>query len=304
MTNRHIFWRLFKLAAPFWRWMLLAALLGTLTIASSIALLGTSAYIIARAALRPSIADLQVAIVGVRFFGIARGVFRYLERYLSHEANFRLLARLRVWFYTALEPLAPARLLNYRSGDLLARIVADIDTLEHFYVRVLAPPAVALLIALLIGLFLSAYDVQLALAVLTFLALAGIGVPLLTYGLSRSTGKTLIATRAQLNVALLDGIQGSADVVAYGQQTNEIERAQNLSQQLSNWQRRMGLIRGLETASGALLLNLAVVTVLALATPLIRAGHIEGVNLSVLALATMASFESVLGLPMAFQYLG
>jgi ABC-type transport system involved in cytochrome bd biosynthesis fused ATPase/permease subunit len=106
MNQRTIFLRLLRLAAPFWKWMALAALLGALTIASSIALLAASAYIIARATLRPSIADLQVAIVGVRFFGIARGVFRYLERLVSHEANFRLLARLRVWFYTALEPLA------------------------------------------------------------------------------------------------------------------------------------------------------------------------------------------------------
>ncbi len=79
----------------------------------------------------------------VRFFGIARGVFRYAERLASHNVTFRLLARLRVWFYRALEPLAPARLMQYRSGDLLSRIVADVETLENFYVRVVAPPLVA-----------------------------------------------------------------------------------------------------------------------------------------------------------------
>ncbi len=284
--------------------MALAALLGALTIASSIALLAASAYIIARAALRPSIADLQVAIVGVRFFGIARGVFRYLERLVSHEANFRLLARLRVWFYTALEPLAPARLAHHRGGDLLARIVADIDTLEHFYVRVLAPPVVALLIALLMGVFLSAYDVRLALAVLAVLALAGIGVPLLTRYLSHEVGQAMAQTRGELNTALLDGIQGSADVVAFGQQAAQLARVRDLNRQLSHWQRRMARIRGLDAALGALLVNLATALVLALAAPLARAGQIEGVDLPVLTLATMASFESVLGLPMAFQYLG
>lgn len=284
--------------------MALAALLGALTIASSIALLAASAYIIARAALRPSIADLQVAIVGVRFFGIARGVFRYLERLVSHEANFRLLARLRVWFYTALEPLAPARLAHHRGGDLLARIVADIDTLEHFYVRVLAPPVVALLIALLMGIFLSAYDVRLALAVLAVLALAGVGVPLLTRYLSRDAGQVMAQTRGELNAALLDGIQGSADVVAFGQQEAQLARIQGINRQLSRWQRRMARIRGLDAALGALLVNLAATLVLALVTPLVRAGQIEGVDVAVLALATMASFESVLGLPMAFQYLG
>jgi len=284
--------------------MALAALLGALTIASSIALLAASAYIIARAALRPSIADLQVAIVGVRFFGIARGVFRYLERLVSHEANFRLLARLRVWFYTALEPLAPARLAHHRGGDLLARIVADIDTLEHFYVRVLAPPVVALLIALLMGIFLSTYDMRLALAVLAVLALAGVGVPLLTRYLSRDAGQAMAQTRGELNAALLDGIQGSADVIAFGQQEAQLARIRGINRQLSRWQRRMARIRGLDAALGALLVNLAAALVLTLATPLVRAGQIEGVDVAVLALATMASFESVLGLPMAFQYLG
>ena len=94
-------WRLLKLIAPYTALVALSALLGVATIGSSIGLMSTSAFIIAKAALHPSIADLQVAIVGVRFFGIARGVFRYLERYLSHDVTFRLLAQLRVWFYRA-----------------------------------------------------------------------------------------------------------------------------------------------------------------------------------------------------------
>ena len=150
--------RLLKLAAPFAGWMALAALLGTATVGSGIGLMAASAWIIASAALHPSIADLQVAIVGVRFFGIARGVLRYLERYVSHQVTFRLLARLRVWFYRAIEPLAPARLMQYRSGDLLARIVADIETLQNFYVRVISPPVVAVLVGALMWVFMSSYD--------------------------------------------------------------------------------------------------------------------------------------------------
>ena len=154
---RGTFWRLLRLAAPFWRKIILAALVGFATIGSSVGLMCTSAYVIARAALHPSIAELQVAIIGIRFFGIARGLFRYLERNLSHDVNFHLLARLRVWFYRALEPLAPARLMQYRSGDLLSRIVADIETLENFYVRVIAPPLVALLVGGLMWLFMGSF---------------------------------------------------------------------------------------------------------------------------------------------------
>ena len=147
---------------------MLSTLAGFATIGSSIGLMTASAYIISAAALQPSIAELQVAIVGVRFFGIARGVFRYLERYLSHQVTFRLLARLRLWFYQALEPLAPARLLSFRSGDLLARILGDIAALENFYVRALAPPLTALLVGLASYLLLASFDLRLGLFAAAF----------------------------------------------------------------------------------------------------------------------------------------
>ena len=94
----------------------------------------------------------------MRFFGILRGVSRYLERLVSHNLTFKILTRLRVWFYKSLVPLAPARLLSYRSGDLLSRILSDIKSLEDFYVRSAAPPLVALLIGLGISLFLGRYN--------------------------------------------------------------------------------------------------------------------------------------------------
>src|SRR6476619_5367113 len=123
------FFRLVKLAWPLKWGMVLATLVGFLTVGSGIGLMATSAWLISMAALHPSVAALGVAIVGVRFFGLARGVFRYLERYTSHKVTFQLLARLRVWFYQSVEPLAPARLMEHRSGDLLSRIVGDIKTL-------------------------------------------------------------------------------------------------------------------------------------------------------------------------------
>jgi ATP-binding cassette subfamily C protein CydC len=145
---KHTFRHLLALAVPLKGWIMLASTLGCLTIVSGIGLMTTSAYLISAAALHPSIAALSLAIVGVRFFGIARGVFRYLERYLSHAISFQLLAQIRVWFYQALEPLAPARLMMlrrgqttaYSSGDMLSRMVSDIETLQHLYVRLMAPP--------------------------------------------------------------------------------------------------------------------------------------------------------------------
>jgi ATP-binding cassette subfamily C protein CydC len=300
---RGTFGRLLRLVAPFARWMALAALLGFATIGSSIGLMTTSAYLIAKAALQPSIADLQVAIVGVRFFGIARGGFRYLERYVSHQVTFRLLARLRAWFYAALEPLAPARLLQYRSGDLLTRIVADVETLQNLYLRVLAPPVVAVLVALLAAILVGSFHPFLALTLLAFLLLAGLGLPLLTQSLSRPVGRRMVQARADLGSVLVDGIQGMAVLLAYGQGDRHRQQVQSLGRELGGLQGRMASLSGLNSALTGLLMNLAALAVLVVAIPMVRGGALDGVYLALLVLAVMSSFEAVLPLPQAFQYL-
>jgi thiol reductant ABC exporter CydC subunit len=302
-------WRLAQLVLPgranrgfAWR-MALATLLGFATIASGIGLMTTSAYLIAGAALQPSIAELQVAIVGVRFFGIARGVARYLERYVSHDVTFRLLSRLRTWFYARLEPLAPARLLAYRSGDLLSRIVADIETLEDFYLRALAPPLVAFLIAVLIGLLLGSFDPRLALTLLFFLALAGLGLPFLVHFLVRGAGPRLVQVRGELNAHLMDGIQGVADLLAFGAEGQHLAQVRALGGQMGALQGHLARVGGLHLALSGLLMNLATLAMLALAVTLVRAGKVDGVYLALLAVAAISAFEAVLPLPRAFQHL-
>jgi len=295
--------RLLALAAPFAGRMALAALLGTLTVGSGIGLMATSAYLISRAALQPSIADLQVAIVGVRFFGITRGLARYLERIVSHDATFRLLARLRVWFYAALEPLAPARLWTFRSGDLLGRVVADVETLENFYLRVLAPVAVALLSSALVLLLLGSMDARLALTLLGFLLLAGAALPLLTRALARSTGREMVQARAALNAALVETIQGLADLLALGTGEEHLARTGCLGRRLGEIQGRMARVTGLERALSGLLINVATAAVVAVAIPLVTAGQLDGVTLAVVALIAIAAFEALLPLPAAFQAL-
>jgi ATP-binding cassette subfamily C protein CydCD len=295
--------RLLAFLKPLKSWVALSALLGFATIASSIGLLGASAYIISAAALQPSIAELQVAIVGVRFFGIARGGFRYLERYVSHQTTFRVLARLRVWFYEKLEPLAPARLMQYRSGDLLTRIVADIESLENFYVRVVAPPLTAILVALLAAGLLWGFDPRLAAALLLSLLLTGAGVPLLTRWLSRDSGMALLDARTRLSVALVDGIQGLADLLAFGRSADYLERIQSLSAAQAQIQRRMAWISGLQTALMSLFTNLGMWLVLLIAIPLVISGQFNGVYLAVIALIALSSFEAVQPLPVAAQHL-
>ncbi len=295
--------RLLRLAAPFKKWLALSVLLGVLTIGSSIGLMAASAWIIATAALQPSVADLAVAIVGVRFFGLARGVFRYLERLVSHHVNFSLLARLRVWFYTALEPLAPARLMAYRSGDLLSRIVGDIETLQNFFIRVIAPPVVAVIVALGMAIWFASVAPILALILLGFMIAIGLAMPLIVQRLSRGVAHRLITVRADLNVAVIDGVQGAADLIVLGRAGAQAERVNALSHELVRLQTRMAALSAGHAALGTGLTNLALWCVLIVAIPLVREARLNGVDLAVLALATLASFEGVLALPLAFQYL-
>lgn len=263
-----------------------------------------SAYIISYAALGPSIAELQVAIVGVRFFGITRGLFRYLERYLSHQVTFRLLTRLRVWFYQALEPLAPARLMTYRSGDLLARILGDIGSLENFYVRVISPPVVALLIAILSFIILARFDPGLGWILWGFLFMAGVGLPFFSWILGRKPGREMVNRRSDLSTAILDGVQGMPDLAAHNQLTRQAERVRLRNEQLVQAQRRFLWVSALQLALSGFLMHTGMLSVLAYAVPLVQTGSLQGVYLAVIALATLTSFEAVAPLPMAAQYLG
>ena len=136
-----------RLARPPVGWLASSVLLGALAVAFGIGLMTAAGYLIARAAERPAILSLTTVIVAVRFFGLARPVARYLERVVSHDLAFRVLARLRVRFYERIEPLAPAELGAYRRGDLVSRMVGDVDTLQTLYLRGLGPPLVAILAA-------------------------------------------------------------------------------------------------------------------------------------------------------------
>ena len=287
------FTRLLKLIAPFKQWVALAVLLNFLTIGSSVGLMAMSAYLISKAALVNDVSQLSIAIVSVRLFAIMRAVFRYLERYFSHTATFRILTHLRVWFYSAIEPLAPARLMHYRSGDLLARSVADIETLENFYIRVVVPPIAAALVVAFACLILGSFDGSLALALLIFLLLTGVALPLAMRWLGKKPSSQLIAARAELNALLVDEIQGLADLLAFDQANEHRAKVLRLNAELNRVQERQAMLRGVSNALAVLLTSLAALTVLWLAIPLMSSGQIEGVYLALLPLTAIASFEAV-----------
>lgn len=293
--------RLVKLMLPLRGWIALVVLLSFGTLGATVGLMAMSAYLISQSALTAAFADIAVLVTGVRFFAISRAALRYAERYVGHLATFRILTRLRVWFYIAVEPLAPARLQTYHSGDLLARIGADIETLENFYVRVVVPPLAAALTALLASLILGAFDYKFALALLAFMLLTGVVLPLVTRRVSHPPAEQTVHTRAQMNTVLTDEIQGLADVMAFGQQTVMQGRVRALSDELDRAQLQLAHARGWSNALAVLFAGLAGVTILFLAIPLVSSGQIEGVFLALLPLTAIAAFEAVQPLGAALQ---
>jgi ATP-binding cassette, subfamily C, bacterial CydCD len=294
--------RLLKLLSPFAPRIFLSVLLGFATIASGIGLMATAAYIISFAALHPSIADLQIAIVGVRFFGLSRGIFRYLERLASHDTTLRLLARWRVWFYQALEPLAPARLMSYHSGDLLSRVISDITSLENFYVRSIAPPLVAILVSITSLILLGGFGTPLAWGLLLFLILAGLGLPLLVLQASNRFGAQIVTGYADLKVKMVDGIQGMADLLTCDQAESQMEKVKKASKKLTSLQTRVSLISAIQSAAGNFLSNLAMLAVLVLGIQLVTYDLMDGVFLGLITLIALSTFEAMLPLPQAAQY--
>lgn len=295
-----MFWRLLGFLNAY-RWQVaLAVLLGVATIGSNMGLLTTAAYLISAAALHPLLGELMLALYLVRFFGVSRAVFRYTERLVSHDVTFRLLLSLRSWFYSRLEPLAPARLSAYRSGDLLSRLVKDIEELENVYLRVVSPVIVAVLISLLtFGLFYL-FNPLLAWAALGFLAATGVGVPVLVKRLARGLGRRQLELRAELDSQIVDGFQGVQDILAFGRSGSQQARVDSLNRKLGRVQGWMALITGLQNSLSDLMMGLAMWTLLIFSIPLVVAGQINGVYLALLALAILSSFEAVQSLGQTF----
>ncbi|WP_273842971.1 thiol reductant ABC exporter subunit CydC [Rubrobacter calidifluminis] len=296
--------RLAGFLRPFGRRAALAVALGVATIASNVGLLALAAFLIAAAALKPELAALSVPIYLVRLFGVSRGFARYAERLVSHDVTFRLLSGLRTWFYSRLEPLVPAGLQGHRSGDLLDRLVKDVDELQNVYLRVFSPMLVAAATTLGTVALLWTFSPTLALAALAFLLAAGVGVPVLANALSSRLGREEVRLRGELEAVIVDGVQGVQDILAFGAEDEQGRRLAAVNGALSRVQRRMAFVGGLQGALGELLSNLAVLVLLVLAIPLVTSGAVRGVYLAFLALVILGAFEAINPLGEAFWLLG
>ena len=291
--------RLLSFLRPFIMEVCLSILLGIAALGTGVGMMGTSAYLIASAALHPSIAELQVAIVGVRFFGISRAAFRYLERLVSHSVNLHVLARLREWFYRRVESAPPAELFTYKSGDLLNRVMSDLETLENFYVRVVSPVVVATVVSIGTSLFVGQYAPELGWILLAGLFMTGFILPLGSFLMTRIHGKQMVASRADLSAQTVEWLQGLEVLQSNGAQQRWLDAINLKSQETGIYQKRFSSLNGFASGLTVLFLNLTILALLVMSIQMVGQGELSGISIAVILLLGMASFESVNNLPQA-----
>jgi ATP-binding cassette, subfamily C, bacterial CydC len=296
--------RLLRLARPMRGQLALAVGAGAAATGCAVALLATSGFLLARASQHPSIVAITGAVVAVRAFSVGRGVFRYGERLGTHDVAFRVLADMRVAIYRRLERLAPAGLHAFRSGDLLARLISDVDASQDLFIRGIAPPLAAGLVG--------AGAVAACLLVLApaagvlaaGLLAGGIAVPLISAAADRRARRRASPARGELAATVANLLSGSADVHAFGAEQTGLGRVAAADSELTCIARRSAAVAGLGAGLSSVTAGLALWGVLVLGVAAVGSGTLSRVPLAVLTLTALASFEAVTGLPAAALQLG
>ena len=299
--------RLMRLFRPYAPWMMVGVLANVAVVLANVGLLALSGWFITAmgmAGLGLMTLNYFTPAAAIRGLAVLRTVGRYVERLITHEATFRLIAALRVWFYRHLEPLAPARLQHYRGGDLLSRIRADIDSLDNLYLRVLAPTAAAAVSALAMMAFMAKFSGAVSLLDVAGLAAAGVALPLAARRLGHGSGGRTVAIRAALRSTVADGVRGLAELDVFGAVAAHGARVAEQGGALMNEGRRLARLSAVTSALSGLVAQVTLWGALVLAIPLIRSGALPGPDLAMVALFVLASFDAVAPLPLAFGALG
>ncbi|MFJ2303217.1 thiol reductant ABC exporter subunit CydD [Streptomyces sp. NPDC087787] len=280
----------------------LALLLGSLALGSAVGLMATSGWLISRASQQPPVLYLMVAVTATRAFGIGRAVFRYAERLVSHDAVLRMLADTRVAVHRRLERLAPAGLRRMRRGDLLTRLVADVDALQDYWLRWLLPAGAALTVSAATVAF-TAWLLPEAGAVLAAgLLAAGAGVPLITAAVARRAEHRLAPARGALATRVTELLTGTAELTVAGAlpaRTAETRRADRLLTRIDS---RAATATALGDGLTALVSGLTVAAAALVGAQAVADGRLGGVTMAVVVLTPLAAFEAVLGMPLAVRH--
>ncbi|MFQ3257804.1 MAG: ATP-binding cassette subfamily C protein CydC [Pseudoalteromonas distincta] len=297
------FIRLLKLCAPHYKAMLLGTFLATITVLANVGLLAISGWFLASMA-AAGIAGVQMNYFTpagtIRFLAIVRTASRYGERLVTHNATFLLLSEIRTNVFATLSKLNNVDLAMSRSADLVNRLQNDVDALDKFYLNVLLPMLVALLSVPIIMLFMSAYNGNVALICFTGIILIGVVIPaLLSIKLTKNSHKETQLS-AQLRSELSDTLTGLRELSIYQARSQQLNKCDELSEQYN--QQLFIRHKALANSDGLSLLvvQLAMLASIVTIVPLVYASSMVNVELAMLSLFVLASFESVLLLPNAF----
>lgn len=280
----------------------LALLLGSLAVGSAVGLMAVSGWLISRASEEPPVMYLMMAVTATRAFGIGRAVFRYAERLVSHDAVLKLLAELRVAVYRGLERIAPGGLRTTRRGDLLSRLVADVDALQDYWLRWLLPVGTAVVVGTAAAGFTGWLLPEAGVILAVGLLVAGVGVPLVSGACARRTERQLAPARAALATRVADLLGSTAELTVAGALPARQTRLRAADTLLTRIASRAAAATALGGGLSALVCGLTVVAAATVAVPAVQDGRLSGVALAVVVLTPLAAFEAVTGLPLAVQY--
>ncbi len=269
----------------------LAGAAGTLAALSSIGLLATSAWLISRSAQHPPVLYLMVPVAAVQAFGIGRSFFRYAERLAGHDAALRILARMRMSAYDRLERLAPAGTAAFRSGDLISRLVSDIDSLTDRWLRVRLPYAVALATGAVTVAVMAALQPTSGLVLALSLTASALAAPLLASVIGYRAELRLAPLRGELAAATSDLLSGAGELAVFSSSAGALRDATAAGAAVARVQARSAYARGLGAAVSTLAAGAALWLCLAFGVEGVRSGAVPGVVLAVLVLTPLAAHE-------------
>jgi thiol reductant ABC exporter CydC subunit len=298
------FVRLVRLARPQWTRLALAGLAGAAATATGIALVGTAAWLISRAAQHPSVLALGVAIVGVRAFGLSKGLFRYGERLAGHDAALRVRTDLRVRLYEQLIRLCPAGLGPARPGVLLRQLCSDVDAAVEVLARVLLPAIAVTVAGVGTAAVLATMTPAAGPVLLAGLAVVLLAVPAVQHRLASRAARRTAPLRAELTAQTVELLHGLPDLIAYGAVPARLAELRDTDQRLRRDAARSAFATGLGAALVALAGGGAVLALLWLGTRGVHIAALDPVLLAVLVLTPIAVFEAAAVLPAAVEQAG
>lgn len=298
---------LLRLHAPRWPWLLAGGVLMLMATLAGFGLLALSGWFITATGLAGIIMAAGGTVVldiyrpgaGIRFFAVGRAVSRYGERIVTHEAVLRLLADLRVWMFRRLMQLDLRQLAALRGGDTLARLTADVDRLDQFYLRLLAPVAVAAIGLIIATAVLALFAPPAALAVAVILGTAALAAALVGLRLTGAPGEQVVTLSGRMRDDLVLALRGAAELRIYGREPRALEQQDALSAEHERANRTLARLAGLTQAGGNLATFISVWAAGVLAIPLVQNGTLTGPGFGLVLLGTLALAELVTPLPMA-----